>query len=73
MISPQCITFSFVAAECGEDPDGFSGVEEVPMTSGTWPDGTWNKADEHCRAKAWDMVVGLMSEVMKSLTFGNLS
>jgi len=34
-----------------EDPDGFSGVEEVPMTSGTWPDGTWNKADEHCRAK----------------------
>ena len=34
------------------------------MTSGTWPDGTWNKADEHCRAKAWAMVVGLMSEVM---------
>lgn len=22
------------------------------MTADTWPDGTWNKADEHCRAKA---------------------
>ena len=22
------------------------------MTSDTWPDGTWNRADDHCRAKA---------------------
>lgn len=34
-----------------EDPDGFSSAEEIPMTADTWPDGTWNKADEHCRAK----------------------
>jgi hypothetical protein len=27
-------------------------MEEVPMTSDTWPDGTWNRADDHCRAKA---------------------
>ncbi|CAJ1408352.1 unnamed protein product [Effrenium voratum] len=34
-----------------EDPEGFSGVEENPLTRDTWPDGTWNKADEYCRAK----------------------
>jgi len=34
-----------------EDPEGFSGLKEYPLTSTTWPDGTWNRADEYCREK----------------------
>lgn len=40
-----------IRVESQKDPDGFSSMEEVPMTSDTWPDGTWNRADDHCRAK----------------------